>query len=68
MRGLVKIAYADLGTRDGLLANLAALIDDETANLRFAISPVLKASARTGGQSMNAAYFPIHFYTGGCWR
>lgn len=32
---LVKIAYADLGTRDGLLANLAALIDDETAKLRF---------------------------------
>jgi PadR family transcriptional regulator AphA len=32
---LVKIAYADLGTRDGLLANLAALIDDTTAKLRF---------------------------------
>jgi PadR family transcriptional regulator AphA len=32
---LVKIAYADQGTRDGLLANLAALIDDETAKLRF---------------------------------
>jgi PadR family transcriptional regulator, regulatory protein AphA len=32
---LVKIAYADLGTRDGLLANLATLIDDETAKLRF---------------------------------
>jgi PadR family transcriptional regulator, regulatory protein AphA len=32
---LVKIAYADLGTRDGLLANLAALIDDETAKLHF---------------------------------
>ena len=32
---LVKIAYADLGTRDGLLANLAALIDDTTAKLHF---------------------------------
>jgi PadR family transcriptional regulator, regulatory protein AphA len=32
---LVKIAYADQGTRDGLQANLAALIDDETAKLRF---------------------------------
>ena len=32
---LVKIAYADQGTRDGLLANLAALIDDETAKLHF---------------------------------
>jgi PadR family transcriptional regulator AphA len=32
---LVKIAYADLGTRDGLLANLAALTDDTTAKLRF---------------------------------
>jgi PadR family transcriptional regulator, regulatory protein AphA len=32
---LVKIAYADQGTRDGLLANLAALIDDTTAKLRF---------------------------------
>ena len=32
---LVKIAYADHGTRDGLLANLTALIDDATAKLRF---------------------------------
>jgi PadR family transcriptional regulator, regulatory protein AphA len=32
---LVKIAYADQGTRDGLLANLAALIDDTTAKLHF---------------------------------
>lgn len=32
---LVKIAYADQGTRDGLLANLTALIDDTTAKLRF---------------------------------
>jgi PadR family transcriptional regulator, regulatory protein AphA len=32
---LVKIAYADQGTRDGLLANLDALIDDTTAKLRF---------------------------------
>ena len=32
---LVKIAYADQGTRDGLLANLAAIIDDTTAKLRF---------------------------------
>jgi PadR family transcriptional regulator AphA len=32
---LVKIAYADQGTRDGLLANLAALIDDATAKLHF---------------------------------
>ena len=32
---LVKIAYADQGTREGLLANLAALIDDATAKLRF---------------------------------
>jgi PadR family transcriptional regulator, regulatory protein AphA len=31
----VKIAYADQGTRDGLLANLAALIDDTTAKLQF---------------------------------
>lgn len=32
---LVKIAYADQGSRAGLLANLAALIDDTTAKLRF---------------------------------
>jgi PadR family transcriptional regulator, regulatory protein AphA len=32
---LVKIAYADQGTRDGLLANLDALIDDTTAKLHF---------------------------------
>jgi DNA-binding PadR family transcriptional regulator len=32
---LVKIAYADQGTRDGLLANLTALIDDTTAKLHF---------------------------------
>ena len=32
---LVKIAYADQGTREGLLANLTALIDDTTAKLRF---------------------------------
>jgi PadR family transcriptional regulator, regulatory protein AphA len=32
---LVKIAYADQGSRDGLLANLAALIDDATAKLAF---------------------------------
>lgn len=32
---LVKIAYADQETRDGLLANLATLIDDTTAKLRF---------------------------------
>ena len=32
---LVKIAYADHGTRDGLLANLAALIEDVTAKLHF---------------------------------
>jgi len=32
---LVKVAYADQGTRDGLLANLAALIDDATAKLHF---------------------------------
>ena len=32
---LVKIAYADQGTRDGLLANLATLIDDTTAKLHF---------------------------------
>jgi PadR family transcriptional regulator, regulatory protein AphA len=32
---LVKIAYADQGTRDGLLANLTALIDDATAKLHF---------------------------------
>jgi PadR family transcriptional regulator, regulatory protein AphA len=32
---LVKIAYADQGTRDGLLANLDALIDDTSAKLRF---------------------------------
>ncbi len=32
---LVKIAYADQGTRDGLLANLTALIDETTAKLRF---------------------------------
>ncbi len=32
---LVKIAYADQGTRDGLLANLTALIDDTTAKLRY---------------------------------
>jgi DNA-binding PadR family transcriptional regulator len=31
----VKIAYADHGTRDGLLANLTALIDDVTAKLHF---------------------------------
>jgi hypothetical protein len=33
--GLVKIDYAGQGTCDGLLANLAALIDDTTARLRF---------------------------------
>jgi PadR family transcriptional regulator, regulatory protein AphA len=32
---LVKIAYADQGTREGLLANLAALIEDATAKLHF---------------------------------
>ena len=32
---LVKVAYADQGTRDGLLANLAALIDDTSAKLHF---------------------------------
>jgi DNA-binding PadR family transcriptional regulator len=32
---LVKIAYADQGPRDGLLANLTALIEDTTAKLRF---------------------------------
>jgi PadR family transcriptional regulator, regulatory protein AphA len=32
---LVKIAYADLDSRDGLLANLTALIEDTTAKLRF---------------------------------
>jgi DNA-binding PadR family transcriptional regulator len=32
---LVKIAYADQGSRDGLLANLAALIEDTTAKLHF---------------------------------
>src|SRR5215472_10171551 len=32
---LVKIAYADQGSRQGLLANLSALIDDTTAKLRF---------------------------------
>ena len=32
---LVKIAYADQGSRDGLLANLTALIEDTTAKLRF---------------------------------
>jgi DNA-binding PadR family transcriptional regulator len=32
---LVKIAYADQGTRDGLLANLTALIEDTTAKLHF---------------------------------
>jgi PadR family transcriptional regulator, regulatory protein AphA len=34
-RPLVKVAYADQGTRDGLLANLAALIDDTAAKLHF---------------------------------
>ena len=34
-QALVKIAYADHGTREGLLANLTALIDDATAKLRF---------------------------------
>jgi PadR family transcriptional regulator, regulatory protein AphA len=32
---LVKIAYADQGTRTGLLANLATLIEDTTAKLHF---------------------------------
>jgi PadR family transcriptional regulator, regulatory protein AphA len=32
---LVKIAYADQGTREGLLANLTTLIDDTTVKLRF---------------------------------
>jgi DNA-binding PadR family transcriptional regulator len=32
---LVKIAYADQGTREGLLANLTALIEDTTAKLHF---------------------------------
>src|SRR6202041_3343407 len=34
---LVKVAYADQGTRDGLLANLTALIDDATAKLHFGV-------------------------------
>jgi DNA-binding PadR family transcriptional regulator len=32
---LVKIAYADQGSRDGLLANLTVLIEETTAKLRF---------------------------------
>lgn len=32
---LVKIAYADQGTRDGLLDNLTALIEDTSAKLSF---------------------------------
>jgi DNA-binding PadR family transcriptional regulator len=32
---LVKIAYADQGTRAGLLANLDALVEDTTAKLSF---------------------------------
>ena len=32
---LVKIAHADQGTREGLLTNLTALIDDSAAKLRF---------------------------------
>jgi PadR family transcriptional regulator AphA len=32
---LVKIAYADKGTRDGLLANLDALIEEAAAKLAF---------------------------------
>jgi PadR family transcriptional regulator, regulatory protein AphA len=32
---LVKIAYADQGTREGLLANLAGLIEDATVKLHF---------------------------------
>ena len=32
---LVKIAYADHGTRDGLLANLTALIDEVIVKLHF---------------------------------
>ena len=32
---LVKIAYADQGTRAGLLANLTALIEETTAKLHF---------------------------------
>lgn len=32
---LVKVAYADQGSRAGLLANLDALIEDTTAKLRF---------------------------------
>jgi PadR family transcriptional regulator, regulatory protein AphA len=32
---LVKIAYADQGTREGLLANLDAIIDETSAKLQF---------------------------------
>jgi hypothetical protein len=35
---LVKIAYADQGTRDGLLANLTTLIDDTTAKFDRIVS------------------------------
>ncbi len=44
---LVKVAYADQGTRDGLLANLAALIDDATATLHF--GEMIAASSLEGG-------------------
>jgi PadR family transcriptional regulator, regulatory protein AphA len=44
---LVKIAYADQGTRDGLLANLAALIEDTTAKLHF--GQMIADTYRQGG-------------------
>jgi PadR family transcriptional regulator, regulatory protein AphA len=59
---LVKIAYADQGTRDGLLANLAALIDDATAKLQFG---QMIADAYLGGHGPFQERLPL---SGLMWR
>ena len=59
---LVKIAYADQGTRDGLLANLAALIDDTTAKLHFG---QMIADAYLGGRGPFQERLPL---SGLMWR
>ena len=50
---LVKIAYADQGTREGLLANLAGLIEDATAKLHFG-EMITQATCRAAARSRNA--------------
>ena len=51
---LVKIAYADQGTRDGLLANLAALIDDTTRQAALRPDDRRRATCRAAARSRSA--------------